>query len=1059
MRVKYSLTPLTAVRDGVTVYRIRAERNVGGNRARAGDLGGWVSSEANLSHSGSAWIGPDAWVTGAAVVDGDAYVSGEACVSGRARITGKARVRGQASVTGDAAISGGSVNGHARVSGHARIEGGSVHDRAHVHGNAVCVRGASVGMSGVVSGSAVIGEAFVCGTAEVSGSAQVGIRPTGDTSVYYPPTTVGDAAVVTDRAVVGMCCEIVGQARVDGDAVVGSYVHVGAAAHVGGSAHLVGQVRILSGQYLGTSSTATPSEPGGIAPRHSEESFVIRGVVLTSQQRQIVDGVKTGGDVLVSAGAGTGKTTTLRELARAMTTRGVYVAFNESTAQFARRTFPPSTVCRTAHSFAWKAVAQSRNGAAILGRVDVPVSWFETAEFLDLTKPVVYGNGPARRMLNVQRLTFLALDTVSQFCRSDHRHISVADVPRVDALGAEEYADLASLVAAKAQLAWDEMTSGQGSKCPVRHDIYLKLWQLSDPRLAGDVLFFDEAQDANPAIAAVIYSQPHQKIYVGDPNQAIYGFNGAIDAMATFDAAHRVHLTESFRFGEPIARAANSILRLLDSPFMLQGRSDVESRVAPDLSTPHAILCRTNKQAVSELTAALNAGRKVHFLGGGELTALTDGAAQLIDTGATEHPQLASYASWQEAREWALAGGGSDLLKTLVPLVEEHGIEELNCILRLCEPIEGDADLVIATAHKAKGREWDSVRLAPDFADFVGRARESLDPNNPSDQARDELRLLYVAATRAKHGLALGPVQSLLAGGPIHYDGTAGKELDPRSRSRRGTELTLTITLSPSEINDIVSRITLEQLEEISRAHEMEFGSPLTLEDVRCMFLEGERTHRVSGDSIAQSSEDGNKPVRVNQCDSKPRRFGHQSRLLDRGVSSGILSAMTAETVPCEMGECQDEATHTVRIQFAAQPEEIWQVCRPHDSQLKTAAVRSRPKAQPPVEQPPAFRCADCDQVLQDSTPPCPVCGSLDRVISTGDRVTAHENTVVYTRRPGKGQWLAKIKAGDDYTRDLEAWGSRELIIDRERDSYREVIELYEGSRIESSARLSDHQG
>ncbi len=46
---------------------------------------------------------------------------------------------------------------------------------------------------------------------------------------------------------------------------------------------------------------------------------------------------------------------------------------------------------------------------------------------------------------------------------------------------------------------------------------------------------------------------------------------------------------------------------------------------------------------------------------------------------------------------------------------------------------------------------------------------------------------------------------------------------------------------------------------------------------------------------------------------------------------------------------------------------------------------------------------------------------------------------------------------GDDYTRDLEAWGTRQLTMDREKDRYCEIIELWDGTRIESTARLTDH--
>lgn len=57
----------------------------------------------------------------------------------------------------------------------------------------------------------------------------------------------------------------------------------------------------------------------------------------------------------------------------------------------------------------------------------------------------------------------------------------------------------------------------------------------------------------------------------------------------------------------------------------------------------------------------------------------------------------------------------------------------------------------------------------------------------------------------------------------------------------------------------------------------------------------------------------------------------------------------------------------------------------------------------------------------------------------------------------GKGGWILDTTGGDDYTRILEAWGKRELTKDSEKDLYREVIDLWDGTRIESTARLSDH--
>jgi superfamily I DNA/RNA helicase len=67
-------------------------------------------------------------------------------------------------------------------------------------------------------------------------------------------------------------------------------------------------------------------------------------------------------------------------------------------------------------------------------------------------------------------------------------------------------------------------------------------------------------------------------------------------------------------------------------------------------------------------------------------------------------------------------------------------------VLEVCKNSvdETSADLIVTTAHKAKGREWTSVRIANDF--------------RPSEETSDlpsvsELRLFYVAVTRAIHKL------------------------------------------------------------------------------------------------------------------------------------------------------------------------------------------------------------------------------------------------------------------------------------------------------------------
>ena len=45
------------------------------------------------------------------------------------------------------------------------------------------------------------------------------------------------------------------------------------------------------------------------------------------------------------------------------------------------------------------------------------------------------------------------------------------------------------------------------------HDGYLKLWALSEPRIAADFILLDEAQDANRVMLDVLRKQPAQMVY------------------------------------------------------------------------------------------------------------------------------------------------------------------------------------------------------------------------------------------------------------------------------------------------------------------------------------------------------------------------------------------------------------------------------------------------------------------------------------------------------------------------------------------------------------------
>ena len=104
---KYELTEETkTLADGTVLQRIRALRDISLYGVKAGDIGGWIEKENNLSQDGYAWISGNAQVYGDAVVYDDAVVSGNAKVCGDAVVFGYAWISGDAKVCGDAVVYG-----------------------------------------------------------------------------------------------------------------------------------------------------------------------------------------------------------------------------------------------------------------------------------------------------------------------------------------------------------------------------------------------------------------------------------------------------------------------------------------------------------------------------------------------------------------------------------------------------------------------------------------------------------------------------------------------------------------------------------------------------------------------------------------------------------------------------------------------------------------------------------------------------------------------------------------------------------------------------------------
>ena len=464
------------------------------------------------------------------------------------------------------------------------------------------------------------------------------------------------------------------------------------------------------------------------------------GLRPTGEQQAVIDRAGGRSDLVVEALAGTGKTSTLRMFAHASTgRRGQYVAFNRAIVNEAAASFPSTVSCKTAHQLAFASV-----GHRYAARLNGPrLTNEQLAEFLKC-EPYQFRVGGTKHHLTAAQVARYALGTVRLFCKSVDPEITALHVPLPPLLDEDSAAaaDFSTHIVNAAHATWTDLSNPNGVlPWNKNHDYYLKLWQLSGPTINVDYIMFDEAQDADPVMLTVVNDQDHaQLVYCGDDYQTLYEWRGAKNALALAPVDERLWLTQSFRFGDGIAAVANQLLQRLDAPHLIQGNPKHRSWTAK-LTSPDAIVCRTNGAVIQELVDADQAGRRVAVLGGArELSALASACKELQMGRRTSHPDLAPFQTWNEVLEWIEENPeqAPDVAKDikLITRFTPDGIKRvINTIVE-----EKDADVTISTVHQAKGREWRTVRLGTDFP-------------HPDDMEPDELRVAYVAVTRARDTL------------------------------------------------------------------------------------------------------------------------------------------------------------------------------------------------------------------------------------------------------------------------------------------------------------------
>jgi DNA helicase-2/ATP-dependent DNA helicase PcrA len=269
-----------------------------------------------------------------------------------------------------------------------------------------------------------------------------------------------------------------------------------------------------------------------------------------------------------------------------------------------------------------------------------------------------------------------------------------------DALARRRAIDLDDLVVKAADLILDDATFAEGVHWRYRH------------------LSVDEFQDINPAqyrLIEALMGNRADLLVVGDPNQAIYGWNGADSGLIT-----RL----------PTLVADMEVIRLEENH-------------------------RSTPQVVAAASAAL--GSAVHGLPRATgpagpmpvVTAYDDETAEAEGVASRLLQEVESGRAWSEQ---AVLARTNDQLSVISGALKRAGIPfriapapEAQPATRPGRDDTGEKDAVeLATFHRAKGLEWESVcvvGLEDGFVPIVHAATP--------EALAEERRLLYVALTRA----------------------------------------------------------------------------------------------------------------------------------------------------------------------------------------------------------------------------------------------------------------------------------------------------------------------
>ena len=448
---------------------------------------------------------------------------------------------------------------------------------------------------------------------------------------------------------------------------------------------------------------------------------------LTKEQKEIIALSKTmqNNEILaIQACAGSGKTSTLREIAMANpNARFLYLAFNKAIIEESKSKFPQNVELKTIHSLAYSYTASK------LGKFapESKLTYFHIKDYLDFKD---------------FKDASMALRVFDSFLRSNK--------------GLEHYSPFVKIIF--------DLTLER--KIPITHNFYLKFYQMEKNKQLDkkyNYILLDEAQDTNPTMLSVFLDNNCKKILVGDTFQNIYGFNNTINAFEVVKANHYATLSQSFRCKQEILDYANFLLEKFSTKKFKAMTSGFKE--SADNAENKAYIMRTNTGIINFIDEIKDSENLDEFGLIKEpnaifapVWAIVNFLGKKFDFIPKEYAYLKQLNSKEELFEYIKQSYDNELRFALQFLTQEIDLKEIHKLATALYRNK-NATKIITNAHQSKGLEWDIVILGNDFADFYS---DIIDIDNEGDpkrkfekefQFQQELNLFYVAITRAKRQL------------------------------------------------------------------------------------------------------------------------------------------------------------------------------------------------------------------------------------------------------------------------------------------------------------------